>query len=81
MTILCQLLCHRPLASSVTELCLGNEMLLEGLASLLDNAGRAGPGRACMDRSFRVACSGVACRVAASADSSALLPLTAVPPV
>lgn len=39
VTILCQALCHRPLASAVTELCLGSEAVLEGLATLLDNTG------------------------------------------
>lgn len=39
MTILCQLLTQRALAGATTELCLGNELLLEGLASLLDNPG------------------------------------------
>ncbi|PRW59606.1 kinase [Chlorella sorokiniana] len=37
VTILCQLLTQRALAGPTTELCLGNELLLEGLASLLDN--------------------------------------------
>lgn len=39
MTILCQLLTQRALAAAATELCLGNELLLEGLASLLENPG------------------------------------------
>lgn len=37
--MLCQLLCSRQLAPAVTELCLGSEAILEGLAGLLDNAG------------------------------------------
>lgn len=40
MTILCQLLTQRALAGATTELCLGNELLLEGLASLLENPGK-----------------------------------------
>lgn len=39
VTMLCQLLCSRQLAPAVTELCLGSEAILEGLAGLLDNAG------------------------------------------
>lgn len=39
MTVLCQLLCSRQLAPGVTELCLANEAVLDGLSALLDNAG------------------------------------------
>lgn len=42
VTVLCQLLCSRQLAAAVTEVCLGSEAILEGLAGLLDNAGGCG---------------------------------------
>lgn len=38
VTVLSQLLCSRQLSSSITELCLGSDTVLEGLAGLLDNA-------------------------------------------
>ncbi|PSC68021.1 serine threonine-kinase ULK4 isoform B [Micractinium conductrix] len=38
VTVLCQLLCSRQLAPGVTELCLANEAVLDGLSALLDNA-------------------------------------------
>ncbi|KAL4419367.1 hypothetical protein ABPG75_005869, partial [Micractinium tetrahymenae] len=38
VTVLCQLLCSPQLSAPVTELCLGSEAILEGLAGLLDNA-------------------------------------------